>query len=47
MMAISPAVAFYRRHGMAILTETDVRALREKHRQPSRQRMVMDIPAAV
>ncbi|MFP6746615.1 MAG: GNAT family N-acetyltransferase [Alphaproteobacteria bacterium] len=42
----NPAVSFYRRHGMEILTETDVRELREKHGQPSRYRMVMDIPAA-
>ncbi|MBT3330384.1 MAG: GNAT family N-acetyltransferase [Rhodospirillaceae bacterium] len=40
----NPAVAFYRRQGMEILSETNLPALWTKDVQPTRYRMVMDIP---
>ncbi len=40
----NPAISFYRRQGMEILSESDVPDLRTNHGQPPRYRMVMDIP---
>ena len=39
----NPAIAFYRRQGLEIVSETNMPALWTKHEQPSRYRMVLDI----
>ena len=41
----NPAVSFYRRNGMEVLSETDLPGLKRNYTQPSRYRMVLDIPA--